>query len=227
MFVWFFAVKPVDSPQSTGSESNSSTSIHRTSETIVGNVIKSEPPPVTDEEVATASDALPPQKNRASLSLSSQLPKAASPTTQKTIRPKIAPSTASSSGCQAKDSPFVRVTRKSSRELALKIDSAPSNSIAANPVTKTIANDKTDAMAQSQNTPKPNGRERNSNDSFKCKQCDYSTEWKCTFVRHLRVHNDSTIELDRLKCEHCTPVQQKTYTRLKRRRVVKANENTN
>lgn len=198
----------MDGPEITGSESSSSSAANREiPATNDGRVVKREPSYELDDE-ETSDAAMPPV-------LPSQSPQTTLPSTPMNVRQRGRKSSttgnASSSNGQASDHPTpLRVTRKSSRESTLKtINSTPTNPMPAKMVTMTVSSGSV-AVNQNRSTPHSAVKQRRQStsqepavQSFQCKQCSYTTAWKCSYVRHLLIHNDSSIDLERLQCEKC------------------------
>lgn len=106
---------------------------------------------------------------------------------------------------QAKEITPAKVTRKSSRDLS---NSTPSNpapgkvngSVAVNQSTPNSAETSKSASKKQQ---RRKSIAQESSHSFQCRQCGYTTAWKCNFSRHLLIHNDANIDLERFQCEKC------------------------
>lgn len=171
-------MKPVERPETDASESTSSTATHPIAS--VGTVIKMEKSlEIVEQLLETdhnqSDGAAPPQPPPV------EVPHPQQPTPKTITIADVVPTF----NCQTKDSTPTRVTR--SRE---KTNSTP--------LTKT-----TSAEPSSIKKPRRKSMSRESQQSFRCKHCGYSTAWKCNFARHLLIHNDGSVDLEHLQCEHC------------------------
>lgn len=105
----------------------------------------------------------------------------------------------SAAASSSKSTP-TRVTRQSIRGITEKTNTTP--------LTKPTSDET--VVATVKPSPKLGQKQRHKSiaarepyQSFQCKYCDYSTAWKCNFTRHMLIHNDRSMDLDHLQCEHC------------------------
>lgn len=232
----------MDEPEAAGSESGSSALNRQTPAPSVGSIIKTEPSFETDvqevtTDTASQTESPPPPPITPTLSPApSQLPQATLSHKPKTDRRSAESSTAvdndTSSNAQANELTPVRVTRQSSRERTLRTSSTPTTPttpLSAKMVTITASKD---SVALNQNRSTPNSAKRPKSSvkrqrrksiaqepptparSFQCKHCAYTTTWKCNFVRHLLIHNDSSIDLEHFQCEECAHLTKPSDTNL-------------
>lgn len=224
-----FAVRTVDGAEVVGSESCSSASNRQTPAPSVSSVIKSEPSNDIDVEETTEAASPSPQPPPLQLPSPPSLPQITSPVTPN-INQQTATKKASSSKEKAKNVTPARVTRKASRDVALKTTSTPSTpspaaAVAAASAAKAL-NQSTPNQAKPKSAAKRQGRKssaREPTNSFQCKHCEYTTAWKCNFSRHLLIHKDSDIDLEKFQCETCAHLHD-THSNLPSKRRLNADE---
>lgn len=225
-----FVVEQIERLETDASESVSSVGIYQ-APTATTSVIKREP----EMDINLTSDGCesPSEIGPSTLSLprqSSQIEPTTATRLAETNRQNAVLS--SSQECRSDYLPARRLTRSASRGLAIKSNSTPSKptSVKLVPTTTsdntTAANEAIQARTSEQIVKKLRRKSiatrTAERESFKCKHCDYTTAWKCSFVRHLLIHNDPTVDLTHLQCGKCAHLKPK-----RRSSILKENTTSN